>query len=69
MNTNPAEDETAEEYDFTLGERGRLAKRLENGFDIVIDGNDQVIHVPSSQIGASQAKLANCRKHRARKSA
>jgi hypothetical protein len=47
MNTNgPEDDEMANEYDFSQGERGRLGKRLGRGYDIVIDGNeDQPIHV------------------------
>ena len=69
MNTNPPEDDMADEYDFTVGERGRLAKRLENGFDIVIDGRDQAIRVPSSEVRASQAKLVNRRKERTLKGA
>jgi hypothetical protein len=47
MNTNPHEPDMAEEHDFTAGERGRLAKRLEDGYDIVIDGDeDHAVRVP-----------------------
>lgn len=70
MNTNSPEDDMAEEYDFTVGERGRLAKRLENGYDIVIDGNeDHAVHVPPSEVRASQAKLGSRRNKAARKRA
>lgn len=60
----------AEEYDFTVGERGRLAKRLENGYDIVIDGaEDHAVHVPPSAVRASQARLGSRPNKAARKRA
>ena len=68
MNTNSPEDDMAEEYDFTVGERGRLAKRLENGYDIVIDDDeDHAVHVPPSQVRGFQAKLDSRRKQAARR--
>jgi hypothetical protein len=70
MNTTQPEDDMAAEYDFSVGERGRLAKRLEKGFDIVIDGDeDHAVHVPPSHVRAAQARLESRRKqgsHRAR---
>ena len=70
MNTNPPEDDMAEEYDFTVSQRCRLTTRLENGYDIVIDGDeDRAIHVPPSQVRASQAKLDRRREQAARKRA
>lgn len=47
MNRNgPEDDEMADEYDFSQGERGRLVKRLGRGYDIVIDGDEhQRTHV------------------------
>lgn len=45
-------------YETDSRERGRLAKRLEDGYDIVIDGDeDHAVRVPPSQVRASQAKL------------
>lgn len=70
MNTNPPEDDMAEEYDFTVGERGRLAKRLEIGYDVVIDGDeDHAVHVPAAQVRAIQARQDGRRKQAARKRA
>lgn len=58
MSTKRQSDGIAEEYDFSAGERGRLAKRLEDGYDVVIDGDeDNATHVPATQVRAAQATL------------
>jgi uncharacterized protein (DUF433 family) len=64
MNTRvPDEGEMRAEYDFSHGERGRLAKRLAGGYDIVIDGNeDHPIHVSAEEVRAGQARLEQRRK-------
>lgn len=71
MNTNvPEDDEMADEYDFSQGERGRLAKRLEGGYDIVVDGNeDDVVHVTAEDVRIGRLALDPHRKQRARKGA
>ncbi len=71
MSTNvPEDDEMAEEYDFSQGERGRLWKRLANGYDIVIDGDeDHPVHVSAEEVRARQALLDERRKLRAPKGA
>jgi hypothetical protein len=70
MNTNSPDDDMANEYDFTVGERGRLAKRLEIGYDIVIDGDeDHAVRVPPSEVRGSQARLDNRRNKAAHKRA
>jgi hypothetical protein len=71
MNTNgPEDDEMADEYDFSQGERGRLAKRLGRGYDIVIDGDEhQRTHVSAEEVRAAQADLDVRRKPRTRRGA
>ena len=70
MNTNPTSDDMAEEYDFSVGERGRLAKRLEGGYDVVIDDDEaHATHVPTAQVRAVQARQDDGRERALRKRA
>lgn len=64
MSTNgPENDEIADEYDFSQGERGRLVKRLERGYDIVIDGDeDHPVHVSAEDVRVGRAALDARRK-------
>ena len=70
MSTNRQNEGIAEEYDFSAGERGRLAKRLAKGYDIVIDGDeDNATHVPATQVRAAQRRLEGRKREPVRKRA
>ena len=61
----PELDEMAEEYDFSQGERGRFAKQLEDGYDIVVDGHEQQsTHVSGEEVRAARMVLEARRRRR-----
>jgi hypothetical protein len=60
----------AEEYDFSKGERGRLAKRLEDGYDVIIDGDEvNATHVPAPQVRAAKCRHEGRQRQTVRKRA
>ena len=63
------DDDMRAEYDFSGGQRGRLADAFNDGYEIVISGPDgeQRIQVSAAEVRAQRAKIERLRKQQGHK--